>query len=85
MCQYYVVLLERTNKDIIYIFAMCCRMGTIACRCDINNLVGNGSELQVVLFIPEIIFSGSVTRSKLYKVVVHIGIIESIERNELTW
>ena len=46
-------------------FTMCCRMGTIAYRWDINNLVGNGSELQVVLFIPEISFksSGLVTRS----------------------
>ena len=46
--------------------------------------MGNGSELQVVLFIPEIICksSVSVTRSKLYKLVVHIGIIESIKINE---
>ena len=31
-------------------------IGIIACRGDISSLVGNGSELQVVLFIPEIFF-----------------------------
>ena len=44
----------------------------------------NGSELQVVLFIQEIIFksSVSVTGSKWYRPVGHIDIIESIERKE---
>ena len=46
--------------------------------------MGNGSELQVVLCIQEIIFisSVSVTGSKWYKPVGHLDIIESIERNE---
>ena len=51
---------------------------------DINNLVRNGSDIQVVLFIHAMIFKSSslCTNSKCSKWVVQVGNIESKDPKE---